>query len=200
MNKFYFIVLVIVIVIILLFLLVSCNSKKPDRDDNIQTGGHVDYSDPNAPKTIESKEITSFTYSFFIHSSDYEWDFDDESYREILYNNCTFSLEREEEGARCIGSGYSQYGDDTFDFEFLADLSALDDLQSIIDQYKLATSNGIHERTIGIPEGLGADLTVKYASGERIDAYDNAGPVINKDANLALYNFFIDLAREEKVM
>lgn len=157
-----------------------------------KTGGFVDSTRRNAPKTIYSKELTSFYYSFSIHWPTQRFG------RETIYTHCTFSLDREEEGARCIGSGYSEWDDNAFDFEFVVPLSTLDDLHRIVDEHRVVLNNGTHRRTIGIPEGLGGEIRIKYASGEGISAYDNAGPVTTDIATVTLYDFFIDLAMEQE--
>lgn len=191
MKKLYLIILICVLILLLGFPQI----KRFYNEGMGETGGFINRTNKNAPKVIESKEIDSFKYTFYVN-----YHGDHPTGREILYRNCDFTLVREEQGARFIGSGYSDWVDaPNFDFEFLAPLSALDELQEIVDKMAIAENNGIYEHTIGIPEDLGAELNIRYASGEGIAAYNNAGPVISDKANQLIYDFFIDLAKEEDV-
>jgi hypothetical protein len=70
-------------------------------------------------------------------------------------------------------------------------------LDLIIKEHDIAAASGINRGAIGIPEDQGASLRVKYASGEVIYAEDNRGDVLYGGDTLALYKFFLALAREE---
>jgi hypothetical protein len=152
------------------------------------TGGIRDWTNPDAPKSIASKEISVFEYEF---NCDFFWYYD----REQTYDYCSFHLVRQQDGALCTAWGYGQ-GDAAFDVEFMAPLSSLDALQALVDEHDLAKSNGTDRTVEGIPEHAGSYLYVKYASGESIYAYDNRSGVIDNIATLELFDFFIDLARE----
>jgi len=155
-----------------------------------KTGGFVDRSNPLAPKTIKSKDIDLFEYKFFMHWPKQRYG------RETIYSHCEFTIERKEDGAHCSGGAYNEWGDDSFDVEFVAPLSSLDRLHQILDRHKAAGWNGHHKQTIGIPEGLGGELYVRYVSGEKISVYDNAGPVMSGLGTAEIYDLFIDLALE----
>lgn len=151
-------------------------------------GGFVDRTNPDAPKVIVSKELTSFEFEF-------NCDFFARYSSVLDYDVCRFSLAREDEGARCIGSGYGRSGG--FDIEFVAELSALDALQAIVEKYDLAQYNGENRHVNGLPAHLGDWLHVKYASGESIFAANNQSPIVwNADARFAIFYFFSDLADE----
>lgn len=186
MKWFYIIIPVLILGIILM----SCSPNRIENSGREGTGGSYDYTDHNAPKTIVSKEITSFEYTFpTYHLNEYYG-------RKIPYmGQCTFNLVREEDGARCTGWG----GGCTaaiFRFEFLAPFSALDDLQVIIDKHELAKENGVDKGSIAIPEDNASCLSVKYASDESIYAADNTGPILTGEATIDLYDFFLALAKE----
>lgn len=183
MKWFY---LAIIIIFVLSIILMSCKADSGREG----TGGSYDYSNPKAPKTIVSTEITSFEYTFVTDVLN-QW-----YSRNIPYRRCTFSLVREEDGARCIGSGYSD-SDASFDFAFLAPLAALDDLQALVHEHNLAQVNGINKGAIAIPEEfLATRLKVRYASGETISASDNSGPILNGANDTDIYDFFMTLAQE----
>jgi len=150
-------------------------------------GSFVDRTNPDAPKTITSKELTSFEFEF-------NCDFFARYGSVLDYDVCSFSLVLEDEGARCIGSGYGHSGG--FDIEFVAEPSALDALQTIVEKYDLAQYNGKNRHVNGLPAYLGDWLSVKYASDERIFAADNQFPFVRDDARFAIFYFFSDLAQE----
>ena len=181
---------VTVLILALSLVLAGCVFKKNGYHGNNYTGGSYDYTNKKAPKTIDSKDISFFEYSFITHPiREYEG-------RDLPYmDRCTFSLKRGKNGALCKGSG-GEDGFAVFDFEFIAPLAALDDLQVIVDEYKLAGINGEVRGAIAIPEGLGACLDVSYESEENIYAESNTGPILDSKADLALYDFFFALAKE----
>ena len=114
--------------ILLITLLVTGCSFIRDKIPGMQgTGGSYDYSNPKAPKTIKSKDIESFEYSFATYGINENQD------RNIPYERCSFSLEVDEEGVLCKGWG-GGYRGGNFKFEFITDSSALQDLQAIIDK------------------------------------------------------------------
>lgn len=155
----------------------------------IENGGGYNYTNKNAPKFINSTEIMSFYYVFNTHTLNAWYG------RNIPYRRCEFSLVRNENDATFKGVSLDR--EDNFEFEFSVPLSVLDDLDVIIKENNLAKVNGHHEGAIGIPPNLGARFEVFYASNERIYANDNRGDVLNGIDTLALYTFFLDLARNE---
>ncbi|MDD4797204.1 MAG: hypothetical protein PHO66_05505 [Eubacteriales bacterium] len=141
-------------------------------------GGRRDRTNPDAPKTIVSKDLLSFVYEGALSG----------------YDGCHFSLARHDDGALCTGWG--QRDGVVFNLEFMAALSSLDALQAVIDEYGLANVNGINIQVNGLPPYLGDFLVARYASGEEIFATNNQSPLIRQDARLALFRFFSDLADE----
>lgn len=166
----------------------GCGDKKTDDPWIDPPGSSYDYTDPDAPKTIESKEIISFEYEFPAA------DLNEQKDRDIPYEICTFTLTRETDNAICAGHS-SGYADEVFDFEFSVPLSTLDDLQVIVDRHDLAQVNGIDKGIQGIPPFYATHLSVKYASGESIYASDNSAHVLPLDATAELYDFFLALAK-----
>lgn len=152
------------------------------------TGGSYDRSVKNAPTTIKSEELEYFRYNTFIPDA-----------KDIPYSGrLEFRLEKTRKGALCSGIG----GHDTssglrFDFEFLAPQSSLKELAKILDEENVARVNGTFSGAIGIPEGLGAEISASYRSGEVIRAEVNDRPLLLNKSDLAIYYFFLDLARNE---
>ena len=122
-------------------------------------GGTDDFSDPNAPKTVGSTDITCFDLEASM----------------LQYSNInaeqpfyTFHAEKGEGGvtASCYGG--------TEPVTFTADRYFLAALQDIVARYDLAQYNGMYRETHGLPENFGSSLHIIYASGEKISASDNS--------------------------
>ncbi len=167
----------------------GCMFKRGNISGIRETGGAYDYSKKLAPKTIKSKEIISFEYSFPISGLG-EW-----AIRKIPLTYCTFTLIRNGEEALCTGEG-RYHSEIEFDFDFNTDFSALEKLQFLVDEYNLATVNGIDKGSHGIPEDFNSRLKVLYESEEKIFAADNSGSILSDQANIAIYDFFMKLAKE----
>ncbi len=150
MKPFYFI---LILAVIMMFLS-SCTST------NEMPGGVADWSNKNAPKTIESKDITLFK-TYFIHAD-----------RAGGYTRCDFGAEKQTGGTVALTS--KSYSDETkieVDAEFLLSL------QEIIDKHSLASFNGTNRVTSGLPyQCEPCHLHCEYASGEIINFYMNGNP------------------------
>lgn|GEM_PF-898980 len=132
----------------------------PGVDEPLAPGGTTDGSDPNAPKTIESTEITSFecTASLFSLLT-----------KSPLLVSPRYEFSAKREGDRAVCTCVSKDGER----EFIEEAEFLDRLQAIVADYDLASYNGIYRWTHGLPDDFGASLRVEYASGERISATNN---------------------------
>lgn len=166
-----------------LLLLSSCAGKEMMKYEEMP-GGRRDRTREDAPKTVESKDIERFECEFTYGKRDREG-----------YTYCSFKLERMEEGASCRMTGYDDLHI-VFDLDFQLPRQALEELQKVVEEYDLARYNGRDRFTSGLPEMLGTSLLVVYKSGERIYAYDNASSVLDYRAEIAIHDFFRDLAKE----
>ena len=124
-------------------------------------GGHVNNSDPNAPKEIISKKLICFETGFYAKA----------------YNNpmgsaaFSFTVKRDSENAPLILAydGKMIETDETF----------LDAIQAFIDRDGMAKMNGNYEFTYGVPpECQGYRITAVYESGEKIDFNTMGGPYL----------------------
>ena len=59
--------------------------------------------------------------------------------------------------------------------------SVFPELDAFVREFDLAKENGYHSRTHGLPENFGGEVSVKYASGEKISFSDNGGPILSLD-------------------
>ena len=124
-------------------------------------GGAVDNSDPNAPKTIESKQLISFDCRFSTV---------DAAEPGALGNHIYALQARLENGAvkgtyRILDTGEERPFRESHRF--------LEELRGLVSLYDLAQYNGRSYSVAGLPEDYGASLEVRYASGEHIYAADN---------------------------
>ena len=114
-------------------------------------GGKVDYSDPTAPKAIESKDITSFSTYFFRYN---DYDGGGAGY--------SFKAEKNSVGTVTVSAGS---GDDAC----ISDASFMEKLQKIIEDNNLVIANGKNTHTSGLPaEFQPCYLNADYASGEHL--------------------------------
>ena len=123
-------------------------------------GGTVDQSDPDAPKTIGSKEIASFEATFFFRE-------DDASTPGRHYH---FTIEPDESGTMIAA-------EDKLGLLGPVDPSVMDSLQAIVDEEKFAELNGVHKYVSGLPpEFQPCGISARYASGETLSFVINGDP------------------------
>lgn len=144
------------------------------------TGGTTDQTDPNAPKTIESKEIERFEATFCLAG---EWS---EGRTDQFY---TFTVENNRKGAMVAAekvTGANTFASDAF----------LTQLQNIIDAYRLVENNGVYRVTAGLaPEYQECSVYVEYISGEKLTFTVNNDP--DAEWAKAVYLLFADLFARE---
>ena len=155
-------------------------------DARSMTGGVIHSREASGDLVIESKEIVSFDYDFTTNGSFYR------GYR-IPYNFCILSIKEDLDHAK-VNIFMEDY--EPLRLEFFVDLDKLKLLQDLVEKEKLASSSGKYRKVAGIPAGAGSELSIKYASGEAINAYDNTGHVLPALATGLIYDFFRELALE----
>ena len=141
------------LIALILGLLAGCREEVPI------SGGTLDLTDPNAPKVIYSKEITSLDATFFVAS-------------------------RQEDGEKMLhikiapdDTGTLIASEDTTNFRWPANEALLTSLQEVIDRYHLAELNGVYRVTAGLAPGYWeGGLSVTYASGETLSFTQNNDP------------------------
>lgn len=143
-----------------------------------EDGGTTNRTDPNAPKVIESTEITSFTCIFSTL----------DLAEETELGNCKYMLEASVKDKIVIGK-YTRYGE-TEDRNFETDSYFMIELQKIVAKYNFAKHNGLSVTVHGLPDMYGAELHIMYASGETIYASDNQSCFLSFEAMEDLVNLF----------
>ena len=141
-------------------------------------GGTVTYRDSNAPKVIQSKEITALSTYFYCL----------DRYTPNSASHYAFEIVPEGDLWRLTLSG-------TDGASAVIDREALSRVQAIIDEYKLAEHNGIYRVTAGLPVQFSpCSLNADYASGENLNFTLNGS--IDRPWCIDLRNCFFDLFAE----
>ena len=150
-------------------------------------GGTEDYSNKSAPKVIQSKDITSFSYQFenrgrvpIIRSRG--GDFISVYNNSGLRGRCGFTLTRNGEKADFSVSCSGENGSSPFKSSGTVGKEALDELQTIIDKHDVARLNGFYKRNSAL--GNYFSLRINYDSGESISADGEGGFSVIPDGGL----------------
>lgn len=155
---------ILVLIVLFALLLTSCDliTSLEDKMNNVQCGGVVDNSDKNAPKKIDSKDITSFESYFFLYGQ-----LDSSGDRQYY-----FSISENDNGKLVLKD---RRADDSTSVE--VDKSIFETIQEIIDNNELVKLNGIDKHTSGLPaEYQPCYLKATYASGESLYFSQNNNP------------------------
>ena len=141
-------------------------------------GGTRHYLDEDAPKTIESTQIVSFSCEF--------------STTNLSMNSSPiagryYTLYAGEDGgnyeARGGGTVYGQR-------IFTPDKAFFEALQAIVTRYDFAQHNGQFYKVSGLPPDYGVKLDIQYASGESIRASNNQDCFLSLEAMEELISLF----------
>ena len=123
-------------------------------------GGTVDRTDENAPKVIESKDITDFYANFFL------------SNRWTAAENHFFCFK-----VKADENGVLMASEEKSGLSLPADAELMAALQEVIDENDMAACNGVYRITSGLPpEHQACNLNVVYASGETLNYTVNNNP------------------------
>ena len=151
--------------------------KKTSPDPEID-GGVRHFRDANAPKEINSTEITSFRCKFStvdIMSED-----------SPIAGHLFTLYAGEKEGYCELRDRSKGEGKKTF----TPDAAFFGKLQQIVSRYAFARHNGQHYLVSGLPPQFGMDLEIRYASGEEIRASNNQSCFLPLEAIEALVALF----------
>ena len=174
------IVLIVALLLVRYFCLKSRKIDLPFEDDDVIEGGVVRrYNDPDAPKTIESSEIVSFSLNlhYYVDEGAIECGVHDmQAYINEGKVKGSYSFHN-----RC-GEGSS--------FNFECEEAFMNELDKIIKENNLSNHNGYFHKVSGLPDMYGASLNVEYISGEKLYAYDNQSNFIEETAMEELIGLF----------
>lgn len=123
-------------------------------------GGTTDKTDPDAPKSISSKDLTQFSASIYL----------DHRQTKQEEHNFLFRIGNDENGTPVAS-------EDRSGLHAQADEKLISAVQAIIDKYKLVLSNGCYRVTAGLPPPFQASTVhAAYASGESFEFTRNNDP------------------------
>lgn len=150
----------------------GCTDEPQDEPEPVD-GGTTIRTDEDAPKVIESKDITGLDVNLYLAS---RWSGDEEHFFQFRI--------AEQNGTLTASESFSGVS-------LPADEALLTALQDVIDRYELAKRNGVYEVTAGLPpEFQERTLSVAYASGETLRFTQNNEPF--EDWAVAFYDVFAD--------
>ncbi len=166
----------------LLFALAGCDHSlepQPDPEFEPTTGGTTNKTDPDAPKEIESKDITSF-YATFYWTGEWinEYGGNQYEFKASINEDGSITAEETSQGISLTGSG-----------------GLMEKLQEMIDDNDLAAQNGVYEVTAGLPPEFDhCSVNVDYASGENLTFTTNNNPDAQwiKDTYFAFAEWFAE--------
>ena len=141
------------------------------------------------PVVIESRDIESFRLTFEFSDDVGADDATKERYPVGRYD---LRLEKSEDGARCYIEWWNRYGERR-KTEFVADAGALARLDAILKLHDVAQIDG--HSLWNSAQGDDMDLSVRYTSGETINASGQGGDV-KPDGRYYQETWFIDFFRE----
>ncbi len=152
------------------------------RDTDCIDGGVVTHNaGENAPKVIESTEITDFSCEISLIAHLDVCGLENSIYKleaALKDGTVTGSIERKDR------NGHHE------DLRVEAKAPFMQDLQSIVAKYDLAQYNGFYHHVSGLPNLYGAILDIRYASGEAVHAHDNQSCFLPVEAVKELVDLF----------
>lgn len=154
-------------------------SRKEDPDTTVEMDGGVRHLvDTNAPKSIVSTEIVSFSCQFSALTF---------SAQDLELAGRIFLLQADQSGGR-----YEEWNRERVyeKKDFSPTPEFFRQLQQLVSQHELARYNGQFYTVSGLPPNFGAKLKVQYASGESISASNNQSCFLPKEAMIALAALF----------
>lgn len=147
------------------------------RRDRIYEGPSVEIDggtrirhDTDAPKVIESRELTRFSCRFSALSLM-------EEDTQLLRGVYDFSASRGEDGVSCtVGCNNPAVLDG--ERREIRSQELFEELESLLRKYNVAQYNGSYYKVSGLPDFYGALVDAEYASGETLYCYNNQDPFL----------------------
>lgn len=161
----------------MLFSLFSCVAEE---DIDVEDGGHISKTDVNAPKKIESTELTDIECDYFLEDIENE-----------VFGRYCFNAHKEDD----LVKGEFEFREMdsplvSVRFPFETDTDFMDRLDEVLRKHDAAQYNGIYEEEIGIDPEHSFSFHATYASDETISCYDNGGPCFSLELMKELADLF----------
>lgn len=163
----------------------AANDPGDGPGEDPEDGYRSDRSDPDAPKTIESKQIILVDCWFSTM---------DDAEPGVLGNHIYRLWAKLENGAV---KGTYEVRDTGEKIDFRASHTLLNRVRELADKYEVAELNGRHVEVKGLPGDFGADIEIQYASREAILADDNSENFLPRGFCEELAALFADAAKTQ---
>ncbi len=163
-------------------ILIASAKRRDKRPSDVIDGGVRHYnSGEDAPKVIESTDVTEFcmTYSLFALGDT----------GDLAKGMYSFKAKISDGKVGCEMKWRDRFGNGD-SRSFVADGSFMKKLHEIVIKHDLAQHNGYSCSVSGLPDMYGAYLNVSYASSESIYAYNNQHVFLTLDAMKAVFDLF----------
>lgn len=161
-----------------LALLAGCCKRSRSDTDEVD-GGVQHCEDTDAPKTVVSTEIVSFSCEFSAYCLSIDGSPVAGRYHTLYAGQGAGRYE-----ARGGGTVYEQ-------FAFTPDATFFAALQQLVAKYDLAQYNGKFYTVSGLPPDYGAKLDIRYSSGESIRSSNNQSCFLPAEAMEAFAALFL---------
>lgn len=158
-------------------IVIAVNMKRQDSRIE-EDGGTRHYIDTDAPKVIDSTEITFFHCKFST--------FDIPLIDSTIAGNIIILHAEGSGGSYCLRNRSEVNSEGSF----IPDTAFFGHLQQLVSRYDLAQHNGQHYTVSGLPPDFGIDLEIRYASGERIRSSNNQSCFLSLEAMEELVALF----------
>ncbi|MBQ7501866.1 hypothetical protein IJT93_04005 [bacterium] len=145
----------------------AANSGLDIPEPEVIDGGTTDNSSREASKEIKSRNISEFRYE--LECAGYS-EMEEAGLEEGFYE---LSLRRTESGKAELTADFRSSSNEKFSVKTETPAEALDEVQKLIEEQKLAKINGWHKRNTAL--GCSFDLYVLYDSKETISASGEGG-------------------------
>ena len=158
----------------------ACCRRSAQSNDDID-GGVVKRHWADAPKVIESTEITEFHGEISLFAS---YETDGLGHRVYRLGAVV------RDGEVLVTYDWHDRQGKSDKAEYKADTDFMSRLQEIVAAHDFAQYNGYYHTVSGLPDMYGETLHIIYASGERIDVHDNQSGFLPLQAERALIMLF----------
>lgn len=161
------------------------------KPEPLSCGGRYATQDTKAPKQIKSEEMVFFhATSVFNNASEDGGPGYVSAFAAPVAEGTFLFLE--------TGEGFRRFGERKSAF-CVTKGSVFPSLVALVRELDLAKENGYHANTAGLPENFGGEVTIRYASGEKISYSDNQSPVLSAEAGKKIAQVFEKAMKGETV-
>ncbi|MBQ4353965.1 MAG: hypothetical protein IJC71_03630 [Clostridia bacterium] len=169
------------VVLLAALILAGCSRLRGNANHEDVDGGVVTHRDgTDAPKVIESTEISKFRCTISLLSKQSPGKFGHRVYKLEAF--------RKDGEVHCTYDWYGRGESEKTVFE--TDTSFLDTIEKLVFEYGLAKHNGFYHSVSGLPDMYGDVLDITYASGEEIYASDNQSSFLTAPVRYTLITLF----------